>query len=57
MPFMQQAISSNETKDALSRCAVSVREVSGIGPRLSSLLGRKGISTVEDALYFLPRTV
>ncbi len=53
---MQQAISSNETKEALSPCAISVREVSGIGPKLSALLGKKGISTVEDALYFLPRT-
>ena len=53
---MQQAISSHELKDALLRCAVSVREVSGIGPRLSSLLGKKGISSVDDALYFLPRT-
>ncbi len=56
MNFMQQAISSNETKDAPGKCAVSVREVSGIGPRLSALLGKKGIGTVEDALYFLPRT-
>ncbi len=40
----------------MSRCAFSVREVSGIGPRISLLLGKKGISTVEDALYFLPRT-
>jgi ATP-dependent DNA helicase RecG len=53
---MQQALSSNETKDVLNPCAVSVREVSGIGPRYASLLDRKGISTVEDALYFLPRT-
>lgn len=28
----------------------------GIGPRLSSLLKKKNINTVEDALYFLPRT-
>lgn len=33
-----------------------IQYVKGVGPRLSSLLERKGIRTVEEALYFLPRT-
>lgn len=29
--------------------------IKGVGPRLASLFSKKGIDTVEDALYFLPR--
>src|SRR4030043_1456294 len=32
-----------------------VQFVKGVGPKLASLLEKKGIRTVEDALYFLPR--
>lgn len=53
---MQRAISSNEIKDVPGRRDVSVRDLPGIGPRYASLLGKKGISSVEDALYFIPRT-
>ncbi len=31
-----------------------VQYVKGIGPRLSEILATKGISTVEDLLYYLP---
>src|SRR5215475_12831663 len=31
-----------------------VQYVKGIGPRIASLLGEKGIVTVEDLLYYLP---
>jgi ATP-dependent DNA helicase RecG len=31
-----------------------VQYVKGIGPRLAEVLGAKGISTVEDLLYYLP---
>ena len=31
-----------------------VQYVKGIGPRLAEILARKGISTVEDLLYYLP---
>lgn len=33
----------------------SIQYVKGVGPKLAQLLSKKGISTVEDALYFLPR--
>ena len=29
-------------------------DIKGVGPKLADLLGRKGIATVEDALYLLP---
>lgn len=32
-----------------------IQYVKGVGPKIAKLLGRKGILTVEDALYFLPR--
>ncbi|PYY19100.1 MAG: ATP-dependent DNA helicase RecG [Acidobacteria bacterium] len=32
----------------------SVQYVRGIGPRIASILAEKGISTVEDLLYYLP---
>jgi ATP-dependent DNA helicase RecG len=38
------------------RLQTPVQYVKGVGPKLSKVLERKGIRTVEDALYFLPRT-
>lgn len=32
-----------------------VQYVKGVGPRLAELLKKKGIVTIEDALYFIPR--
>jgi len=32
-----------------------IQFVKGVGPKLAKILSKKGISTVEDALYFLPR--
>jgi ATP-dependent DNA helicase RecG len=34
----------------------SIQYVKGVGPKLFALLAKKNISTIEDALYFLPRT-
>jgi ATP-dependent DNA helicase RecG len=33
----------------------SIQFIKGVGPRLSEILKKKNIQTVEDALYFLPR--
>jgi ATP-dependent DNA helicase RecG len=35
---------------------VTIQFIKGVGPRIASLLGKKGIETVEDALYYFPRT-
>jgi ATP-dependent DNA helicase RecG len=32
-----------------------IQYVKGVGPKFAALLDKKGIRTVEDALYFLPR--
>ncbi len=37
------------------RLLTPIQYVKGVGPKLSKLLEKKGIRTVEDALYFLPR--
>ncbi len=37
------------------RLQTPIQYVKGVGPKLSKLLERKGIRTVEDGLYFLPR--
>jgi len=36
------------------RLATPIRYVKGVGPAISRLLEKKGIKTIEDALYFLP---
>jgi len=35
--------------------ASPIQFVKGVGPKLASLFEKKGIRTIEDALYFLPR--
>jgi ATP-dependent DNA helicase RecG len=37
------------------RLSTPIQYVKGIGPKLARLFEKKGIHTVEDALYFLPR--
>lgn len=37
------------------RLLTPIQFVKGIGPKLASIFEKKGIRTVEDALYFLPR--
>lgn len=43
-------------RDAISRknLETSLRFIKGVGPKMAELLARKGIATVEDALYLLP---
>ncbi len=38
-----------------NRLLTPIRYVKGVGPKLARLFEKKGIRTVEDALYFLPR--
>ena len=37
------------------KLSISVQYIRGVGPKVARLLGKKGIQTVEDMLYFLPR--
>ncbi len=44
----------NEIKRRLSLMRTPLQFIKGIGPRLAERLDKKGLSTVEDLLYFLP---
>ena len=39
-----------------NRLLTPIQYVKGVGPKLAGLFEKKGILTVEDALYFLPRS-
>jgi ATP-dependent DNA helicase RecG len=59
-PPLKEERESNEMKRPQafhpgSRLSMSIQYVKGIGPKLAMLFEKKGIRTVEDALYFLPR--
>ncbi len=40
---------------SFEKLSLPVQYVRGVGPKIARLLGKKGIKTVEDMLYFLPR--
>lgn len=42
------------TLAARKKLATPIQYVKGVGPRIASLLAKKGVETVEDALYLLP---
>src|SRR4030042_6128236 len=53
--IMERELDSFTAVDEINRSATPIRQLTGVGPKISALLGKKGIYTVEDALYFLPR--
>ncbi len=42
-------------RSAFEKLSLPVRFVKGVGPKISTLLEKKGLMTVEDMIYFLPR--
>ncbi len=50
-----QSFTLEEFRESRKKMKTPIQFIKGVGPRLSALLGKKGIQTVEDALYFLPR--
>jgi ATP-dependent DNA helicase RecG len=44
-----------KTRPFRSPLQTSIQYVKGVGPKLAKLFEKKGIRTIEDALYFLPR--
>ncbi|HPD61097.1 MAG TPA: ATP-dependent DNA helicase RecG, partial [Thermodesulfobacteriota bacterium] len=42
-------------EDKIKILLTPIQYIKGVGPRLADLLKKKGIVTVEDALYFIPR--
>ena len=41
--------------ESSKRLSTSMQYIKGVGPKLSQVLAKKGIETVGDALYFVPR--
>jgi ATP-dependent DNA helicase RecG len=52
-PEARSPVSLYESHKTLS---TPIQYVKGVGPKLSEILARKNITTLEDALYSLPRT-
>jgi len=48
-------ITPKDARLCLERLACPVRELKGVGPRVTQLFSKKNVITVEDLLYFLPR--
>jgi len=48
-------VSDRVPSGEVKKLSTPIQFIKGVGPRLSEILGRKGIHTVSDALYFLPR--
>jgi ATP-dependent DNA helicase RecG len=44
-----------EGESGFTKLSLPLRFVKGIGPKMASLLEKKGLKTVEDMLYFAPR--
>ena len=56
---MSKTLPAVDTEDKFSanseKLSTPVQYIKGVGPKVADLLGRKGLETVEDMLYFLPR--
>jgi len=53
-PRKRPLITALKARESLKTLKVPLSSVKGIGPKLSALLAKKGLETVEDILYFLP---
>jgi len=55
-PVSPELVMGGQLRAAICRknLETSLRFIKGVGPRMAELLARKGMHTVEDALYLLP---
>jgi len=55
-PAPPESVMGGQLRAAICRknLETSIRFIRGVGPKMAELLARKGIHTVEDALYLLP---
>ncbi len=51
----EREVSALEFSEKAKELSRPIQSVKGVGPKLASLLKKKGIETIEDALYFVPR--
>jgi len=48
-------LSEKNIQGAFEKLSLSAQYVRGVGPKMAVLLSKKGVNSVEDMLYFLPR--
>ncbi|MBI5455212.1 MAG: hypothetical protein HY956_11325, partial [Deltaproteobacteria bacterium] len=53
-PRKRPVLTALKARESLKTLKVPLSSVKGIGPKLSELFAKKGLSTIEDVLYFLP---
>ncbi len=53
----EQAVADRmqDLRQAIVKLSGEVQFIKGVGPRIAQLLARKGVKTIEDIFYFLPR--
>ncbi|PIZ18832.1 MAG: DNA helicase RecG [Deltaproteobacteria bacterium CG_4_10_14_0_8_um_filter_43_12] len=54
-PSLEKEVPTIEFLKKRKELSTPIQFMKGVGPKLASVLKKKGIETVEDALYFLPR--
>lgn len=54
-PSLEKKVPMIEFFKKRKELSTPIQFMKGVGPKLASILKKKGINTVEDALYFLPR--
>ncbi|TSA55991.1 MAG: ATP-dependent DNA helicase RecG, partial [Planctomycetaceae bacterium] len=53
--FDKSSPMQEDLNTSFEKLSLAVQYIKGVGPKVAGLLGKKGIKTVEDMLYFLPR--
>ncbi len=53
--FNKPPPASEDLNEYSEKLSIPVQYIKGVGPKVAHLLGGKGLQTVEDMLYFLPR--
>ena len=55
VPADSAALPEKSLNEFFRKLSADVQYIKGVGPKVAERLGRKGVRTVEDMLYFLPR--
>ncbi len=55
VPAVPTVRKHGDLADCSGKLSLDVQYIKGVGPKIAALLARKGLKSVEDMLYFLPR--
>ncbi|MBW2636475.1 MAG: DEAD/DEAH box helicase, partial [Deltaproteobacteria bacterium] len=50
-----KGLSERDIQESFDNLSLSAQYVKGVGPKVAALLSKKGVNSVEDMLYYLPR--